>query len=253
MGLGDDLLSYNGLNLDDLTPTVNGWGTLANRLITSGAPSLDRAVVMELNSDASMSCMDEDPLYGNSEEWEFVVACYDGCIQPKATFTTECLSATQFNILVTVFDIGSGGSVSITNNGAAPVVSASDIGTYTVGPFLNDVPVTVEVEGASILCTWTSSVLTKNCINIGIDEEDSARLRVFPNPSNGSFRVELPEEITGSVQLQVLDVAGRLVGSQGMNASSTTTLDLQYLPSGLYTLVMQGGTQRTATTISIQH
>lgn len=253
LGLGDQLRTYNGLNIDDLTPTVSGWGTLANKLITSGAPSTDRAVVMDLQSDASMSCMNEDPLYGSSEEWEYVVACYDGCTQPKATFTTECLNATQFNILVTLSDIGSGNSVSITNNGSAPVVSANALGTYTVGPFLNDVPVTVEVEGTSILCTWTSSVLTANCINIGIDEEDSARLRVFPNPSNGSFRVELPEGISGSVQMQVLDVAGRLVGSQSVNASSSVTLDLEYLPTGLYTLVVQGATQRTATTISIQH
>ncbi len=252
MGLGDVLRTYNGLDIDNLTPTIVSGG-LANKLITSSAPSTDHALVMELQADAAMSCVDEDPLYGTSQPWKYVVACYDGCLQPKATFTTECISSTQFNIIVTLTDVGSTSSVSITNNGGAPVVTATELGTYTVGPFSNDVPVTVEVEGASILCTWTSSVLTQNCVNIGIDEVDGSRMRVFPNPSNGSFQVELPQGLVGTVQLQVLDVAGRLVGDQSVNSSSTSTLDLQHLPSGLYTLVLQGEAIRTATTISIQH
>src|SRR5690606_3363610 len=84
-GMGDQLRAYNGLDLDASTPQVITGG-LANRLITSGLPFTDRAVVLELQADNAVSCADEDPLYGSSQEWEYVVACYDGCTQPQATF-----------------------------------------------------------------------------------------------------------------------------------------------------------------------
>ncbi|HMN07023.1 MAG TPA: T9SS type A sorting domain-containing protein [Flavobacteriales bacterium] len=165
VGLGDHFFTYNGLDIENLVGTeiTAGYQTaMANKLFTSGPPSTDHAIVMELIADDAVSCVTEDPLFGAAQEWEFVVACYDGCVQPKATFTTACVSTTQYEILVNITDIGSTASVQITNNGGAATVNATATGTYHVGPFNAGTPVTVEVVGASILCTWTASGLVKD-------------------------------------------------------------------------------------------
>ncbi|HMN07024.1 MAG TPA: T9SS type A sorting domain-containing protein [Flavobacteriales bacterium] len=158
VGLGDHLRVYDGLDLD-VNP-IDNTSSLANKLFTSS--TADHALVLALQADNAVSCADEDPLFGSSEEWQYVVACYDGCVQPKATFTTACVSTTQYQVQVTLTDIGSTPSVQITNSGSAPAVTATATGTYTVGPFNAGTPVTVEVVGASILCTWTASGLVKD-------------------------------------------------------------------------------------------
>ncbi len=161
VGLGDHLYSYNGLDIDNL-PFTDNTGGLANKLITSGTPSADHAVVLALQADNAVSCAIEDPLFGASAEWEYVVACYDGCTQPQASFSTACVSTTQYEVVVNITNIGSTGSAQITNNGGAATVAATAAGTYTVGPFNAGTPVTVEVEGASVLCTWTSPALVQD-------------------------------------------------------------------------------------------
>ena len=165
VGLGDDFFVYNGLDIDNLVPTeiTAGYQTaMANKLFTSAPPSTDHAIVMELVADGAVSCITEDPLFGAATEWEYVVACYDGCTQPQATFSTACVSTTQYEVVVNITNIGSTGSAQITNNGGAATVAATAAGTYTVGPFNAGTPVTVEVEGASVLCTWTSPALVQD-------------------------------------------------------------------------------------------
>jgi hypothetical protein len=252
MGLGDALTIYNGLDILNLNPaqTIN-WGGLANTLLTSAAPSTDHALVMSLVADNAMSCQDADPLYGTSQPWKYVVACYDGCTQPQASFTTNCLSTTTFEVQVNVSQLGSTGSVNITNTSGAPAVTASSTGTYTVGPFQSGVPVTINVEGASVLCTWTSPVLAPDCSTSGLEETGSRPFSLFPNPSNGLFQLVLPGG-EGIVQVQVMDLTGRTVAEQSVNGSNGT-LHLEHLPNGFYTVVAQGDRLRYTSKISIQY
>ncbi len=252
MGLGDDLNIYNSLDIFSVTPISLSWGALANQLFTSAAPSDDHALVMELIADNAMSCVDEDPLFGASEPWQWVVACYDGCTQPQATFASECLSTTSFEVDVTISNIGSTGSVSITNTSGAPTVTATATGTYTVGPFQAGVPVTINVEGASVLCTWTSPAMNPDCMTTGVQEQQGGQLALFPNPSNGTFQLELPADFHGIAHVQVLDLTGRVAAQQTVN-DRTHTLHLEHLPNGLYTVVAHGNDQRLTAKFSIQH
>ncbi|MBS1937917.1 MAG: T9SS type A sorting domain-containing protein, partial [Bacteroidetes bacterium] len=87
---------------------------------------------------------------------------------------------------------------------------------------------------------------------MGVASTDAAPLRVFPNPSNGSFQVELPNGMAGRTDLQVMDVTGRVVYLQAI-AARTATMDLGHLPNGLYTLVARNGSLQTTSKISIQH
>jgi hypothetical protein len=251
IGLGDRVTVYNGADPNEAPSTE--LTTLANTLMTSATPSTDRTLVLELFADGSHSCADEDPLFGTSVAWRYVVACYDGCTQPRATFTTVCVDQTHFNVEVNVTEIGSTSSVNITNDRGLPSVTATATGTYTVGPFTSGMPVTIEVEGASVLCSWTGAGLDRSCLGIGIEEAAMNTLRLFPNPNDGRFTLELSEDMLGSSQLQVLDLAGRVVEQQQFNGAAVQHLDLSGLPNGLYTLVLQNNGRFFNGKVSIQH
>jgi hypothetical protein len=251
-GMGDDVQYYNGLDLDVIVPTAV-TGTLQNTLMHSSTPSTEHALVLELNADNQVSCADPDPFWGTSEEWEFVVACYDGCTQPRASFTTTCADQTHFNVDVTIIEVGNTGSVNITNDGGAASVTATAAGTYTVGPFTSGAPVRFNVVGASVLCSWTSPALNPDCNGIGIEDADMAAMTLFPNPNDGSFTLGLPEAMSGTSELFVLDLAGRAVAQQRLSGATTQHLDLTNLPSGLYTLLLRNNGRTFTSKASIQH
>ncbi len=253
LGMGDHLRYYNGLDPDAIPQDVGTWlSGITNSLITSGAPSTDHALVLELAADNMHSCADEDPFYGSTEAWEFVVACYDGCTQPRATFTTVCVDQTHFNVEVNVTEIGSTGSVNITNDRGLPSVTATATGTYTVGPLTSGMPVTIEVEGASVLCSWTGAGLDRSCLDIGIEEGVMNTLALFPNPNDGHFTLELPEGLSGANTLSVLDLAGRTVAQYHLMTSTTQQVDLSGLPQGWYVLLLRNHDRTITGKVSIQ-
>lgn len=253
MGFGDVGHVYNGLDIQNLTPVnMTNFGTLSNALFTSAAPSTDHALVMELIADNAMSCQDADPLYGTSQPWTWVVACYDGCTQPQASYTTHCLSEASFEVNVDVTVVGNTGSVTITNDAGVAPMTAAAAGTYTVGPFPSGVPVTINVEGASVLCTWTSPALNPDCTGVGIEEQQVGRIKIRPNPSSGTFYLELPSSMSSGSAVEVLDLTGRSVAQEALSGSNAT-LHLDHLPNGLYTVVAHANGQLFTSKISIQH
>lgn len=62
------------------------------------------------------------------------------------------------------------------------------------------------------------------------------RVSVFPNPAGNTLHVELPAGMEGHVEVQALDMAGRMVVQQPLNGAARTTLDVSSLPNGLYVL-----------------
>jgi hypothetical protein len=68
-------------------------------------------------------------------------------------------------------------------------------------------------------------------------------LGIFPNPGNGRIQVKVPSGIVADAGIQVTDLNGRVVfESPVMQGMDEVTLDLSYLPAGMYVLVLsQGG------------
>ncbi|MBX2972985.1 MAG: T9SS type A sorting domain-containing protein [Flavobacteriales bacterium] len=251
IGFGDNVNVYNGADPGEVGPTA--VPTLVNTLLTSGVPSPDRTLVLELISDASHSCADADTLFGTSQAWRYVVACYDGCTQPRATFATVCADQTHFNVEVTITELGNTGSVTISNDGGVASTTATAAGTYTVGPFASGTPVKFEVVGASVLCTWASSPMNRSCTGIGIEEAAAHTMALFPNPNDGRFTLELPEAMSGAGELQVLDLAGRMVAQQRLTGTAIQQVDLSALPNGLYALLLRDNGRTFNGKVSIQH
>lgn len=74
---------------------------------------------------------------------------------------------------------------------------------------------------------------------VGVKEISSSfRAKVFPNPSNGRFTIQLPAE-TETVSAQILDVHGRVLYLDSVNGLSTFEIDLTDQPVGLYFLKLE--------------
>ena len=222
---------------------------LSNILHVSTNP--DNSLLLEIFNPGAFSCTG-----GDAAALEYVVACHDGCTQPAATFAVvEDCANEQFNVTVTVTELGSTGTVTITNNAGMPDVVATALGDYTVGPFPSLEEVTIEVEGASVLCSWTSPKLTYDCTGVGIAESTTEGIRVFPNPSNGKFTISYPGPISGLTEIEILDVTGRRVHSAVTNVLGGTGLivDLEKAPSGLYYAVVRNGVNVHAARFNVIH
>ena len=109
----------------------NNGGASRNLLMTTSASNTENALLL-----AVLQCLWK--LHGRgAQPWDYVVACYDGCAAPEATYTTipDC-DNNQFRIAVEVTSLGSASSASITNDAGAASVDITTAGTYhQTGPF----------------------------------------------------------------------------------------------------------------------
>jgi hypothetical protein len=72
-------------------------------------------------------------------------------------------------------------------------------------------------------------------------------VKVYPNPSNGVFKVETPEGLEGNFQVFSLD--GRLVNKGSIVGYGSTSIDLSAQPNGIYFLKFEGQKQSGITKI----
>lgn len=249
-GFDARIRTYDGdSDLATQFPLIGGFGGFNNEVFTSTNAGHHLLMQYQASQYEEYLCSE-----GNSVPLEFVVGCVTECEQPRATFAyADCTEPATFSVVVNVTDLGSTGSVTITNDGGAPDVTASATGSYTVGPFASGSSVRLDVEGADAICTWSSYVMTYSCLNMGLPEQMEQAIQLYPNPSNGLFRLAMPAVWSGRTELQVLDLTGRLVAQDVLVASGEVVLDLQHLPTGLYTVVARNARYRSAGRISIQH
>jgi len=80
--------------------------------------------------------------------------------------------------------------------------------------------------------------------NVSTEEYSLANaLRIFPNPTSGTFKVELGR-ITEDVKLEVRDVVGRLVHQEELKAIRQFEVDLSTQANAIYSLTVTVGHQR---------
>lgn len=75
---------------------------------------------------------------------------------------------------------------------------------------------------------------------INIKANDKAK--IFPNPNDGNFTIELPETAYNEQTVLIYSSGGKLVYSQSkVFENSKARLDLQGVPSGYYTVIIENG------------
>ena len=86
-------------------------------------------------------------------------------------------------------------------------------------------------------CSISSDDVFVNCESLGIDDIVSADIRVYPNPGNGEFNLDI-EGYAGELSLQIFDIMGREVKKQNIFISpQNNTVSIQLPePSSMYFL-----------------
>lgn len=235
LAAGDIINVFDGL--DEFTSPVLGVigaGELAGDLFTSSPTS--NTIMLQLITNASGSCES-----GNALPLTYIVGCYDGCVGPEAVFEVEDDCALgQFSVVVDISTIGSAGEAVISNNVNSATATVVEPGVYTVGPFAIGSSVVVNLEGSDPLCSLNSIALSDGC-GVGMVEIPQERLRIYPDPGDGAFELQLPHGFGGGLEIEVLDLAGRrvqLVRSNGPEGV-VIPLDLTGVPAGSYVVVMR--------------
>lgn len=118
-----------------------------------------------------------------------------------------------------------------------PGISESTFTPSVAGPGTHTIIYTYVDENG---CVNSNGLCTSVSLGIGIGDVDNMPLqgvRVFPNPADGLFNIEL--ELQGLVSLVVFDSRGRQVINQTFMANGSKTLrvlDLSHEAAGAYTL-----------------
>jgi hypothetical protein len=88
----------------------------------------------------------------------------------------------------------------------------------------------------------------------GIEEaENAANLQVYPNPSNGDFTVTFDKAEGENVELQVIDMVGKVVYEETLNFANGTTQQINTaLPEGVYILKLHKGEETYTDKITIR-
>ena len=74
---------------------------------------------------------------------------------------------------------------------------------------------------------------------LGVNENDGSKVLIYPNPFQNAFHIHLPESEIHSSSVLILNQEGIAVMRKNLSLSSTT-FELNYLPSGIYQLSIYG-------------
>ncbi|MBL7112671.1 MAG: T9SS type A sorting domain-containing protein [Bacteroidales bacterium] len=88
----------------------------------------------------------------------------------------------------------------------------------------------VEVTMAD--CIDTSDCVYAEPVGIGLSE--STGFKIFPNPSNGVFTLEMQESAEGELHLQVIDATGKIVHNEVLTGTGNHIIDLSAAHEGIY-------------------
>lgn len=91
---------------------------------------------------------------------------------------------------------------------------------------------------------WTEpiTVHTFNCLGIEDPFGSNVNIKIYPNPTKGALKIEYSGfEDQHDIKLQLWDIYGRMVMHRELVADqATSTIDLSYLPDGMYIIVIEG-------------
>ncbi|MEN8123494.1 MAG: reprolysin-like metallopeptidase [Bacteroidota bacterium] len=91
--------------------------------------------------------------------------------------------------------------------------------------------------------SWSLNICTSEEV-VGINNYAFNNFKVFPNPSDGVFKVEFTSKELGDTEIQLFDLLGRKVFKKVFKNNQTSfseSIDLKYISSGFYLLKVQRG------------
>ncbi|HEX2617968.1 MAG TPA: T9SS type A sorting domain-containing protein, partial [Flavobacteriales bacterium] len=93
-----------------------------------------------------------------------------------------------------------------------------------------------EVEASSVFCAGPRTEVVVHVGSTGIADNAASALTVYPNPADDRLNIAFGD-LTGSMDVQLLDITGRVVISRHLNnANGVESLDLTGIAAGEYGL-----------------
>ncbi len=131
-------------------------------------------------------------------------------------------------------------ALGVPNNGSA-LVNVPNINTTTGRLMVK--------SSNNIFYDINDAVITVDGI-VGVEEFAFENFSVYPNPSNGTFNLTFKPDTNGSVEVSLYDLRGRAINNytfDDVSSSSTFSkqLELNYVDSGMYFLVVKNGNKVT--------
>lgn len=135
-----------------------------------------------------------------------------------------------------------------------PSVSVN-FGTTTQATIaITEIPYSAISQPISLLnSNMVISELT-NCVDVigGVDEKSEIKLEIYPNPSQSSFNIILPE-LTGQINLSIVDMTGKSVYTRDFVSSNNNQVKIDHgLAGGIYFLVIKSEDKKLVEKLMIE-
>ena len=79
---------------------------------------------------------------------------------------------------------------------------------------------------------------------VGLDEENSSEISIYPNPSSGNFNLNISNVNAASVDVEITDVSGKVILSNAYNTNNGSineSINISNVDDGVYIVRVNGG------------
>jgi hypothetical protein len=109
------------------------------------------------------------------------------------------------------------------------------------------------VSGSKGDNTYLDNIRIYTDVTVDVEELDLGQMQIYPNPNNGVFILDLPDNLPNKSSLFVIDVLGRTIYTGDLSAgNSHLNINLTNYPKGVYTVLLRAGTNTLTKRIIIE-
>lgn len=205
--------------------------------------AVDYAGAAELTVMASNGC-------GNGDASEALAITINA--MPSAAFTSDIEEVDLVYVTNSVFtatDAENYESMSWTIDPAEAASETTEDGTSVEvvwnTAYVGNVTVQFHAENMCGETILEHALLVKN--TVGIENPDSYTTMIYPNPNNGSFKLQLSSNVEQEVSISVMSAVGRIIYNElnvQVNDNYETTINLGDAADGVYYLIIENENAR---------